>query len=104
MQEWQKHRKTLHLKISRDSTKIKKPQSFDLNYFIGKNYFHYDRLQNYLIFQLVFKYLQIFDSTISFELKSKRLPEEVITTPTTSDTTFAPKLTYTNKFNNSFLN
>lgn len=104
MQEWQKHRKTLHLKISRDSTKIKNHQSFGLNYFIGKNYFHYDGLQNYLIFQLVFKYLQIFDSTISFELKSKRLPEEVITTPTTSDTTFAPKLTYTNKFNNSFLN
>ena len=48
--------------------------------------------QNYLIFQPVFKYFQIFKS------KSKRFLEVSIITPATSGNSFAPKLTYIPNF------
>ena len=44
--------------------KIKNIQKFDLSYFMGKFYFDDDGSQNYLIFQPVFKYFQIFSVTI----------------------------------------
>ena len=44
--------------------KIKNIQKFDLSYFMGKCYFDDDGSQNYLIFQPVFKYFQIFSVTI----------------------------------------
>ena len=37
---------------------------FDSIYFIGESYFNDDGLQNYLIFQPVFKYFQGFINTI----------------------------------------
>ena len=43
--------------------KKKKPQTFDLGYFIGKSYFDVNRSQNYLIFPPVFKYFQSFSVT-----------------------------------------
>ena len=38
----------------------KSKKTIDSNYFIGKRYYHDDESQNYLIFQPVFKYFQMF--------------------------------------------
>ena len=74
----------------------KKIRTFELSYFIGKNYFEDDGSHNYLIFQPVFDYFQIFSSIVCKMLgwKSKGLSEENITNPATSDNSFTPKLTY----------
>ena len=76
--------------------KNEKTQTFDLSYFTGKSYFDDNGLQNYLIFLPVFKYFQIFISTIGKMLrrKSKGLLEESITTPAISVNRFAPKFTH----------
>ena len=60
--------------------KIKKLQTSDLSYFIGKNYFDDDGSQNYLLFQAIFKFLKIFIGTIYkiFGWKTKGLSEESI--------------------------
>ena len=67
--------------------KIEKLQTFDLSYFVGKTYFDYDGSQNYLIFQPVFKYFQIFCDNVNtiFRWKSKGFSEESITAPTAED-------------------
>ena len=39
--------KTDHLLVQNE---LKKPKTFDLRYFIGKNYFGEDGVQNYLVF------------------------------------------------------
>ena len=66
--------------------KIKRLQTFDLRYFIGKSYFDDDWSQNYLIFQLVFTCFQTFGGTVDkiLEWKSEGLPVKSITTPATS--------------------
>ena len=76
--------------------KNEKTQAFDLSYFTGKSYFDGNGLQNYLIVLPVFKYFQIFISTIGKMLrrKSKGLLEESITTPAISVNSFALKFTH----------
>ena len=66
--------------------KIKRLQTFDLRYFIGKSYFDDDWSQNYLIFQLVFTCFQTFGGTVDkiLEWKSEGLTVKSITTPATS--------------------
>ena len=75
--------------------KIKKPQGFDLSYFISKSYFKDNGSQNQLIIQSVFKYFQIFSGPVNkiSGWKSERLSES-ITTPATSINSFTQKLTY----------
>ena len=75
----------------------KKLQTFDLSYFISKNYFNDNGSQNYWIFQPDLKYFQIFSGTVDNLKgwwKSKGLSEESITTPATLDNSFATKLSY----------
>ena len=63
--------------------------------FSGAKYFTEDGLQNYLVFQPVFKYFQTFTGTDKiFAWKSKGLSEDSIKTPVTPDNIFAPKLTF----------
>ena len=47
--------KTKHLLVEND---LKKLKTFDLSYFIGKNYFENDGTQNYLVFQPIDNYLK----------------------------------------------
>ena len=70
-----------------------KNQLLDLSYFVGKKYFDSDGSQNYLIFQPVFKFFQIFSGAVNKILgwKSKRLSDKSSTTSATWDNSFAWK-------------
>ena len=78
--------KTDHLLVQNE---LKKLKTFDLSYFIGKNYFEEDGTQNYLEFQPVFRYFKIntINSFTNYVLswKSKSLTDETIKPPATSD-------------------
>ena len=54
--------KTKHLLTE---NQIKKIEKFDATYFRGKNYFDGDGIQNYLVFQPVYKYFKIGSNKIS---------------------------------------
>ena len=77
---------------------IKKLQTFDLSYFIGKNNFEEDGTQNYLVFQLIIRYfkvntiINVADYVLSWQ--SKGLSAEAIKPPTTSDNSLTPTLNY----------
>ena len=71
--------------------KIKKLQTFDLSYFLGKSHLDDDGSQIYLILQPNFESFKIF--TV-FLWKSKGLWKESITAHATSDNSFTQKLTY----------
>ena len=56
-----------------------------MSYFIGKNYFEKDGMQNYLVFQPVNKYLKFNGKTgLLSEWKSKGLSDRTIKPPDTS--------------------
>ena len=68
-------------KINKFETDIKKLQNFDASYFIGKNYFVDDGIQNYLVFAPVARFIKLV--TISQNInswKSKGLSDETIKT------------------------
>ena len=65
----------------------------DLSYFIGKSYFEEDGAQNYLVFQLIRRYLKINGKYIS-SWKSKGLSDETITPYATSDNSLTPLIDY----------
>ena len=61
---------------------MNKLKTFDLNYFIGKNYFENDGMQNYLVFQPMDKYLKFNAKTgLLSEWESKGLSDEIIKLP-----------------------
>ena len=60
---------------------MKKPQTFDSNYFRGKSHFQEDGVQNYLV---LIKYFRINGKYI-LSWKSKGLSDETITLYVTSD-------------------
>ena len=65
---------------------LKKLQTFDSSYFIGKNYFEEDGTQNYLVFQPVSRYYKIIANTkFISSWESKGLSNETITPYATSD-------------------
>ena len=77
--------KTKHFLVEND---LKKLKTFDLSYFIGKNYFENDGTQNYLLFQPINNYLKFNSKTdLLLEWKSEGLSDKVIKPP---DTTLAP--------------
>ena len=63
-----------------------------------KNYLEEDRTQNYLVFQPIFRYFEIYttNNTTNYVLswKSKGLSSESIKAPTTSDNSLIPTLNY----------
>ena len=96
--------KPKHLLVENE---LKKLEKFDAAYFRGKNYFEEEGTQNYLVFQLVYKYFEKTDDKVS-SWKSKGLPDEKIISNTTSTDKSATKTIYDNarikvKFNGDLL-
>ena len=103
--------KTDHLLAQNE---LKKLQTFDSSYFIGKNYFEEDGTQNYLVLQPIVRYFKILPNTNYFlSWKSKGLSAETIKSHTTSpltasDYNLIPTLSYSGpktklKFTRSYL-
>ena len=64
---------------------MNKLKTFDSSYFIGKSHFEEDGTQNYLIFQLIYKYFKLNTNTLFIlSWQSKGLSTETIDPPTTS--------------------
>ena len=78
--------KTKHLLVENELNKLK---TFDSGYFIGKSHFEEDGTQNYLVFQLMYRYFKVFSFTQYLEYvsewKSEGLSNESIKAFSTSD-------------------
>ena len=87
-----------HLLVQNELNKLK---TFDLSYFVGKNYFEKYSMQNYLVFQPINKYLK-FNPKTSFlsEWESKRLSDKIIKPP---DTSLAPRSGFKNNGKRYFI-
>ena len=84
--------KTEHLLVQNESKKLK---LFDSSYFIGKSHFDEDGTQNYLVFQLMYRYFKLITNTSSILLwQSKGLSNENIDPPATS---LSPSINYDGK-------
>ena len=74
---------------------LNKLKAFDSSYFIGKSHFEEDGVQNYLVFQPLSKYFKVITNTdYVSSWKSKGLSAETIKSPTTSDNSLSPTLSY----------
>ena len=73
-----------HLLVQNELNKLK---TYDLSYFTGKNYFEEDGMQNYLVFQPLFRYckLNVKNAAAISSWKSKGLSAETIEPPSTSN-------------------
>ena len=96
--------KTKHILVENE---LKKLKTFDLSYFIGKNYCEKDGTQNYLVLQPISRYLKI-NGKYTLSWKSKGLSDETITPYTTSDNSLTPLIDHYGtrirlKFNGSCL-
>ena len=80
-----------HLIVRKEINKIK---NFDLSYFIGKNHFEEDGLQNYLVFEPMHKYLKTDSSYHISSWTSKGLSNESITPPSAANNFLTPSLNY----------
>ena len=90
--------KTKHLLVENELNKLK---TFDLSYFIFNNHFEEDGTQNYFVFQPIvsyFKVITITNTNYISSWKSKGLSPESIKSPTTSDNSLTPTLSYYNDF------
>ena len=66
-----------------------------MSYFIGKNHFEEDGVQNYLVFQPICRYFKIIRNTKYISSwKSKGLSDETITPYATSDNSLTPLIDY----------
>ena len=84
--------KSKHLLVENE---LKKLETFDLSYFIGKSHVDEDGTQNYLVFQRLNKYFKVIVNTdYVSSWKSKGLSSETIKPPTTSDNILTPALSY----------
>ena len=67
----------------------------NLKKFIGKGLFEEDGTQNFLVFQPLSKYFQVIaNADYVWSWKSKGLSAETIKTPSTSDNSLTPALSY----------
>ena len=75
------------------NNKLNKLKTFDFAYFVGKSHFEEDGVQNYLVFQPVYRYFKFIANTnfISAWI-SKGLSSESIKPPTTSNNSLAPAI------------
>ena len=82
--------KTKHLLVENE---FKKLQTFDSSLFISQSYFNNDGIKLYLILQRLYHTLKILgDSEKVVSWKSKGLPTEKITIPTTTDNSLSPSI------------
>ena len=69
---------------------LKKLRTFNSSYFIGKSHFEEDGTQNYLVFQPINRYFKVIANTLYISSwKSKRLSDETINAPVTSDKSYS---------------
>ena len=80
-----------HLIVRKEINKIK---NFDLSYFIGKNHFEEDGLQNYLVFQPMYRYFKTDSSCHISSWTSKGLSNESIKPPSAPNNFLTPSLNY----------
>ena len=74
---------------------LKKLKTLDLSYFIGKSHFEEDGTQSYVVFQPLNKYFKLIASTdYVSSWKSKGLSAETIKSPSTSDNSLTPAVSY----------
>ena len=75
---------------------IKKLGTFDLIYFCGKSHFEDDDTQNYLVFQMAYRYFKTVSNNDAKILlwKSKGFSDENIKPPSTSKQMLNPSLDY----------
>ena len=74
---------------------MNKLKTFDSSYFIGKNHFGEVDIQNYLVFQPMYRYFKMNTNTdFISSWKSKGLSAESIKPPITSDNSLTPALNY----------
>ena len=74
---------------------MKKLKTFDSSYFIGKSHFEEDGTQNYLVFQPINRYFKVIANTKYISTwKSKRLSDESIKPPATSDNSLSLLINY----------
>ena len=93
---------SLNRKITQNISKLllaeielNKLKAFDSSYFIGKSHFGEDGTQNYLVFQLMYRYFKVITNTDYISSwKSKGLSDESFKPPTTSDNGLTPALNY----------
>ena len=77
--------------LKTEQDKIIKLQAFDSSYSRGKNHFKDDGTQNYLIFQLIYRYFKKIGAIYYIsEWKYKGLADEIIKLLSTSDNSPAP--------------
>ena len=77
---------------------MNKLKTFDLSYFIGKNYFEEDGTQNYLVFQPIIRYFKVntINNVTDYVLswKSKGLSDNTIKRPSTFDNSLTPTIRF----------
>ena len=70
-------------------------KTFDSSYFIVKSRFEEDGTENYLVFQPINNYFKVIANTDYISpWKSKELSAETIKSPTTSDNSLTPAVSY----------
>ena len=73
-------------------------KTFDLSYFIGKNYFKEAGVQNYLVFEPLLRYFKVNNivnvADYVLSLQSKGLSANTIKPPATSDNSLTPTISY----------
>ena len=75
------------------NNELNKLNTFDFAYFVGKNHFEEDGVQNYLVFQPVYRYFKFIANTnFISEWISKGLSPESIKPPTTSNNSLTPEI------------
>ena len=88
--------KTDHLLVQNELNKLK---TFDSGYFIGKSHFEEDGTQNYLVFQPIHKYFKFVNINNEWYItswQSKGLSSGSIKSPTTSNNSLNPLISYYN--------
>ena len=77
---------------------FKKLKTFDSSYFKGKSYFEKDDTQNYLVFQLMYRYFKriagVGSGNYIYFWKSKGLADERLNSITASNDSITPELSF----------
>ena len=83
--------KLKHLLVENELNKLK---TFDSSYFIGKSHFEEDGVQNYLVFQPMYRYFKTDSSYHILSWTSKELSNESITSFSAPNNFLTPSLNY----------
>ena len=73
---------------------LNKLKTFDSGYFIGKSHFEEDGTQNYLVFQLIYRYFKTSNPDYVLSWTFKGLPNESMTPHSAPNNFLSPSLNY----------